>query len=246
MRNTGRGLCVLAGMRPAAIIAIAGASLLAAGCVRYERQDTSESKSVEAGDATSAQVEIEMGAGEIRIEGAGGKLLEADFRYSVPEWKPEVRYNVSAGRGYLSIRQPSTRAFAAGNQDNRWDLRLNDHLPLDIRINLGAGEGKMKLSGMALRRLDVDIGAGALQLDLTGPWDQDLEGHVRGGVGETTLKLPREAGVRVEAHAGLGGIKVEGLEQTNGYYVNSAYGKSRSRLRLYVNGGIGQINLLGS
>lgn len=232
-------------MRPAAIIGIAGACLLAAGCVRYDRQDTTEARSVEAGGATSAQVEVEMGAGELRIEGASGKLLDADFRYSVPEWKPEIRYNVSAGRGYLSVRQAPNRAFAAGNQDNRWDLRLSDRLPMDLRINLGAGDGRMKLSGMALRRLDVDIGAGALHLDLTGPWDQDLEAHIRGGVGETTLKLPHETGVRVEAHAGLGGVKAEGLQQSDGYYVNSAYGKPGPRLRLYVNGGIGQINLAG-
>jgi hypothetical protein len=98
---------------------------------------------------------------------------------------------------------------------------------------------------MAVRRLDVDIGAGELQIDLTGPWDQDLDARIQGGVGEATVRLPREVGVRVQATGGLGGINAQGLRKEGGYYVNDAYGKSDVRLRISVTGGIGQINLIG-
>ena len=233
-------------MNRTCLAAIAGAALLAAGCAPYERpHEVSESRSVELGGAESARVEVDLGAGELWVEGGSARLLDADFHYSLRAWKPEVKYDVSVGRGYLTVRQPRVHGFHTGNQENRWDLRLNDKVPIDMRVNLGAGKGTFKLSGTALRRLEVEIGAGELQVDLTGAWDHDLDAQIRGGVGEATVRLPRDVGVRVTATGGLGGINAQGLRKEDGYYVNDAYGKSDVHLRVTVTGGIGQINLIG-
>ncbi|MGE5645968.1 MAG: toast rack family protein [Acidobacteriota bacterium] len=234
-------------MRTARIVCLAAAALAASGCVRYERRETSETRAVELGAAQKVRIQVEMGAGDLRIEGHGGNLLDGEFHYSVAEWRPEVKYDVSGGRGYLTVRQPPIRGFATGEQDNRWDLRLNDRVPLDLRVNLGAGQGDLKLSGMNVRRLEVAIGAGELKLDLRGPWDSDFEGSIHGGVGQATVRLPREVGVRVHATGGIGGIDAQGLRKEGDYFFNDAYdaAKSQVRLRLDITGGIGQINLIG-
>lgn len=234
-------------MNTAHIACLAAAALAASGCVRYERHETSENRAIELGAAKEARVQVEMGAGSLRVEGGGGKLLDGDFHYSVAEWRPDVKYDVSAGRGYLTIRQPAIRGFATGKQDNRWELRLNDSVPIDLRVNLGAGEGELKLSGMDVRRLDVAIGAGELKLDLRGPWENNFDGSIHGGVGEATVRLPREVGVRVHATGGLGGIDAQNLRKEGDYFFNDAYGngKSEVRMRLDITGGIGQINLIG-
>jgi hypothetical protein len=221
------------------------AALVSAGCVHYAREDTSENRSVEQGAAREARVQIEMGAGELRIEPGSGKLLDADFHYSAVEWRPELKYDISAARGYLTVRQPPIRGFNTGNQENRWDLRLSDKIPLDLRVQLGAGEGTLRLSGMAVRRLEVNVGAGQLNLDLRGGWDENFEGTIRGGVGEAVVRLPREVGVRVRASGGIGGVEAEGLEKEGEYYINEAYGKSGVRVRLDISGGIGEIRLIG-
>jgi hypothetical protein len=226
-------------------LAAALAALTAIGCVRYERRDTSESRSVELGAAKDVRVQVEMGAGELRIGGGAVKLFDADFHYNVAEWRPQLKYDVSGSHGYLSLRQPPARGLSVGNQDNRWDLRLNDQVPVELKVNLGAGEGTLRLSGMKLHRLEVGIGAGELKIDLRGPWDDNLDGSIRGGVGEATIQLPREAGVRVRASGGIGGINAQGLHKEGDYYTNDAYGKSGVRVRLDVQGGIGQINLIG-
>jgi len=232
-------------MNGTCLAVVAGAALLAVGCAPYEQpQETSDTRSVELAGAESARVQVDMGAGELWIEGGSAKLLDADFHYSVRSWKPEIKYDVSAGRGYLTVRQPPVHGFNTGHRDNRWDLHLNDKVPIDLRVNVGAGKGTLKLSGTALRRLEIEIGAGELQVDLTGAWDHDLEAEVRGGVGEATVRLPRDVGVRATATGGLGGVNVQGLHKDGSYYVNDAYGKSDVHLRLTVTGGIGQINLL--
>jgi len=213
------------------LLIVSAAALFLAGCVRYPRQDTSESRSVEIGAAREVRIQLEMGAGELHVEPGSGKLMEADFHYSIAQWRPELKYEVSASRGYLTLRQPRIHGFNTGDQVNRWDLRLNDKAPMDLRVNLGAGEGNLRLSGMALRRLDIGVGAGQLNIDLRGPWDDNLEATIRGGVGEATVRLPREAGVRVRATGGIGGIEAQGLRKEGEYYINDAYDKPGARLR---------------
>ncbi len=237
--------CVSSGMTISRLGLVLGVLLAGSGCVRHERQQISESRSVEPGAAREARVSVHMGAGELRIEGSSTPLMDAEFRYTAAERRPEVRYHVSAACGYLSLRQPAAHFFGRANQENRWDLRLNDRLPMDLRVNLGAGESKLRLSGMAVRNLEVRIGAGELTLDLRGPWDESLEGTIRGGVGEATVRLPREVGVRVRAIGGIGGIEAEGLRKEGQYYRNDASAKSGVRVRLDISGGIGQIRLIG-
>jgi hypothetical protein len=66
---------------------------------------------------------------------------------------------------------------------------------------------------------------------------------VHGGVGEATVLLPSEVGVRAKVQGGLGKINAEGLQQEGNAYVNDAYGDSDVTLMVDIQGGIGEINL---
>ncbi len=216
--------------------------LMSTGCIEPETRENSERRTVPLGGAKMAQVQVDLGAGELRVEGGAENLLDADFLYTSRD-RPEVKYSVSGERGYLSVRQPPERGFHG--HKNRWDLRLSDKAVEELRVNIGAGEAQVKIGGMALSRLEVHVGAGEVRVDLTGPWDKDLDANIRGGVGEATVRLPHGVGVRVRASGGIGGINATGLRKEYGYYHNDSYGKSPVTLRLEVTGGIGEINLIG-
>jgi hypothetical protein len=232
-------------MKRIASMFLAGLALALAGC-HFEAAgpEISENRIVEAAGVDSAEVRIDMGAGELRLDGGSAKLLDADFRYAGQSAKPVVKYDVAAKRGYLTVREPPVEGIGSHGR-NIWEVHLSDRIPLDVRVHLGAGQGTLKLSGALVRRLDVSVGAGELKLDLTGPWDKDLDAHITGGVGQVTVRLPRAVGVYVKANGGIGGISAQGLQQGGSYYFNDAFGKSNVSLRLDVSGGIGQINLIG-
>ena len=221
-------------------------AVLGAGCY-VDVHDTPNvehlSKSIDLKGAKSAQVEIEMGAGELTVHGGAVPLLDADLRYRSSDGQPEVHYEVSGSRGTLSVKQPSHHSI--GNNDkNQWDLRLNEDVPMDISVKMGAGEGRLNLGQLALHNVDVEMGAGELKLDLTGHPRNDLDVRVRGGVGEATVRLPRRSRVEVEAHGGLGEISARGLTKRGDRWVNEPPGNSDATVRVNVSGGIGQINLI--
>lgn len=227
----------------AAMIALA---LTGAGCyvdVHGTSNVEQASQSIDLKGAKSAQVEIEMGAGELIMRGGATSLMDADFRYRASDGRPAVRYDVSGSRGTLTLRQPSHHGIGNNNK-NRWELRLNEDVPMDITVKLGAGEGRLDLGQVALHNLEVEMGAGELKLDLTGHPRNDMEVRVRGGVGEATLRLPRRARLDVEAHGGIGEITARGLVKRGDRWVNDPSGETDATLHVNVSGGIGGINLI--
>jgi hypothetical protein len=219
--------------------------LVLAGC-NMENWDAgppqTESQTVKLGEAKSARVEIDMPAGELSVEGGARELLEADFSYPSRSPRPQVEYDVSASQGRLTIRQPGS-VHGRGSGHNRWDLHLSNKVPLELKVDQGAGRARLTLGGLSLSRLDMDIGAGETIVDLSGDWKNDLTANIEGGVGRATVRLPSEVGVRASAHGGIGAIHVHGLKKDGDGYVNEAYGKSPITVKVQVEGGVGEINL---
>jgi hypothetical protein len=110
-------------------------------------------------------------------------------------------------------------------------------------VKQGAGRVNLTLAGLSLTRVDFDLGAGEVNVDLTGDWKSDLTANLNGGVGKATIRLPRDVGVRATAHGGIGSINAHDLKKDGDAYVNDAYGKSPVTLRVNVEGGVGEINL---
>jgi hypothetical protein len=87
------------------------------------------------------------------------------------------------------------------------------------------------------------MGAGKSTVDLTGDYAQGFDASIQGGVGQVTVMLPSEVGVKTKAEGGLGKINAEGLKKVGDSYVNDAYGESDVTLNVDIQGGVGEINL---
>jgi hypothetical protein len=205
-------------------------------------QMRNESKTIEIGAAKSVQVNLNMKAGELKVGGGATGLLKANFNYNVPEWKPEVDYQVNGSVGLLEVAQPGSGS-STSNTRNEWDLHLNNSVPMEMNVNMGAGRTVLTLSGLALSRLELNMGAGETTVDITGDWKKDVDAQIHGGVGRATIRLPKDVGVRVVAQGGLGAINADGFQKQGEAYVNDQYGKSPVTLRVEVEGGVGEINL---
>src|SRR5215203_7317986 len=204
----------------------------------------SESNSVALENAKSARTQLKMGAGELNITGGADQLMEADFSYNVSEWKPKVSYDVSGQKGELVVKQGGTEGVHLdADGRNEWDIRLNDEVPTDLVVQMGAGESDLDLDSLALTGVDLQMGAGKTTVDLTGDYAKSFDASIQGGVGEATVLLPSEVGVKAKAGGGLGKINAKGLKKVGDSYVNDAYGESDINLSVEVQGGVGEINL---
>src|SRR5258707_12782391 len=108
---------------------------------------------------------------------------------------------------------------------------------------MGAGHGDLHYRDVPLTRLDLNLDAGQMDVDFTGDRKSDLIADIEGGVGQATIRLPKNVGVIVHASGGIGSIEVYGLKHDGDFYPNDANGKSQATIHLKVEGGIGQITL---
>lgn len=233
-------------MKATFFLPVAGALCLC-GCV-FDTAATGparhDSRSIERDASERVHVALNMGAGDLKVSGGAQKLMEGDFTYNVASWKPDIRYSTTGSLSRLTVEQPGKSHGNLGNVKYEWDLRLNDEVPLDVALHFGAGDARLALGTLSLRGVEVNMGVGKLELDLRGTPKHSYSVRVRGGVGEVTVRLPRDAGIYAEARGGIGGIDTRGLRREDGHWVNDAYDHSRVSIRLDVEGGIGSIRLL--
>jgi hypothetical protein len=123
-------------------------------------------------------------------------------------------------------------------------VRFSDEVPLELKVEMGAGQGRLHLRDLPLTRLNLEMGAGQVEVDLTGERKKDLDADLEGGVGQARIRLPKNVGVIVHASGGIGTIDARGLQHNGDEYVNDAYGKTPATVHLKVEGGIGQISLV--
>lgn len=212
---------------------------------RVTGQLKSETKRVEAGEANTLRTNIKMTEGVLQLTGSAAGVLDAEFTYDDADWKqPAVEYSVDAnGQGNLVVKQKATHRPAMRQGRSEWLIRLNDELPTDLFVKFGAGKADLKLSGLILTGLQVESGVGELTLDLSGDWERSLEAFIKAGIGDTTLRLPQDVGVRIQSLVSFGSVNSRDLTQDGNSYTNSLYGQVEVNLDITIEGGMGKINL---
>ncbi len=219
--------------------------LLAAGFVGCEvaGQIIDDTHTIELGKAEFVDVKLDMGVGELGLHGGARELMEAEFRYNIDRWKPEVKYRVTGNRGVLTVKQGKSRHMSVGRKRNEWDISLNDNVPLNLTIDCGVGESKLDLAGLTLKSLDIDMGVGELIVDLSGELKQSLDIVIDCGIGSATIYLPEEIGIRARIDHGIGSVNARGFKKSRGIYTNDAYGETDISIEIEVDSGIGSLDL---
>ncbi len=225
-----------------------------------------ERQIVDVGDAQQVRAVVKIEKGDLEISNGTEALVTADFMYNVAAWKPEVTYSVADGLGRLTIRQPNTeRALVRSDTRTKWELMFNEQVPLDLRLECGNGSSYVNLGKLRIETLDVQLGVGDMTLDLSGneslrhvefdvatgnvtlnldgAWQKDVNINFQGGVGQTTLRLPKDIGVRINVNQALGRLSTRGLLKQENSYVNAAYGTADVTLEVNIQAGVGDIVL---
>jgi hypothetical protein len=200
------------------------------------------------GGASSANLDIGMGVGTLRLGAqatpdgllsgsiTAGPRDQVEREFGVTNGVATFRlHSVSQGLGALPIG-PASRGELV------WDLRLNPSVPLDLKLSTGAGTATLDLSQLTLRSLEMSTGVGAATVTL--PRAGVLRANISGGVGETTIAIPAGVAARIKASAGLGQVRVLGTFERQGeLYVSPGYAEADARVELTISGGVGSITV---
>ena len=221
--------------RVAVVVALVG--VIVAGCSSGSTRTVT--RSIDAGSATSVDVDVSFGAGELRLAGGAPTLLNARFEIAGDD--PAVDYAVNNSEGRLSVRPPS--GPTSGGGAGEWHLNLQDGMPVDLKVSTGAGETHLDLGTLDLGKLEITQGVGELHVDLRGTPRRSFDVDLRGAVGEAHIRLPRSVGIIATATTGVGELNVDGLEKKGDTWINPGHENDAVVIRLTARGDVGEINI---
>lgn len=160
------------------------------------------------GEATAAEVDISPGVGSLHLDvfpETSSRLIVGTVR-SGREWGLEIDSATSGDTARVSLEGGGD--VTAGNwfSEQNWDLRLNGDVPVDLMVDLGAGEVNLELMGLTADRLEVSVGIGEATVAL--PAEGRYTAQIEGAIGQTTVIVAAGLEVRAEVDAGLSGRSV--------------------------------------
>ncbi|KOP80146.1 hypothetical protein AMS59_01685 [Lysinibacillus sp. FJAT-14745] len=223
---------------------IIGASVIAlSGCNSVVPGKTKdETILVEKDKAEKLDVELQLGVGEITVEKGAKDWVEGTAQYNIDKLAPRVNYDLRGKTGIVSIDHKGSTSVRLGKIKNTWDIKLNEDIPMDLSIETGASDAELDLQGLQLEKLNIDTGVGDLKVDLGGNWKKSFETNIETGVGQTTVILPSEVGVKLTTENGIGSLDVEGfISKGKGVYVNEAYDKADVKIEVHSEMGVGEV-----
>jgi hypothetical protein len=223
-------------------------------------------KNIEAGKAKSVKTDITFPAGKLYISPNANALCEGLYKYRRDLWKPDISYNEDSEKGYLKIEAFDNRDERKYDDSDQteWIISFNRNIRNEMKIEMIAGESNIDLQSCKLDRFEFEMVAGEshinlrnssvpyfefkavageAEIDLSGEWKNDLDGEIKGGVGELTITLPSDIGIKLNISGGLGEVHAPAFDKHNREYTNELYGKTKSSLYLDITGGIGTVNV---
>jgi len=197
------------------------------------------------GDVARANLQISPAAGELTVDALSGSADLIAGR--VPDLGGQTIREVYSVSGATASYRLTTNgvnvvSWPGGNDDWRWDLGLTDQIPLDLRVEMGAGSMQLDLTGLQLDNLNVSLGVGQTTVEL--PAGEDYQARIEGAVGQLFVVVPLEAGVRVRADTALAALDVPaGYSQNNDVYTSPNYATAQTQIDLNVSQAIGRIEV---
>ncbi len=128
--------------------------------------------------------------------------------------------------------------FAIGNQE----------LDTDLDFKVGASKGTVDLEKLNLGELNIDLGAGKMEVNLGFMAIPNEEVVLKIGAGDLTLKLPEEVGFKIDYNVGAGSLILDdeldasGIGEV-GVYKTENYEEADTKLNLEVEVGVGKVEV---
>lgn len=129
------------------------------------------------------------------------------------------------------------------------DTRVHFDAPNPRRMRsmrVDAGAASVRLSGLAnanAEHIDVNLGVGKVALNFDGEWRTDVQMSVNSALGEITVSVPSDVGVRVTSSSFLHAVDAPGLTKSGGALVSDNWASAKHRLEVRASGALGHLEI---
>jgi hypothetical protein len=207
---------------------------------------TQQSISQPLSGATSADVQISLGLGDLTIgplANPGDTIAQGTIELGGND-RLERNYTVDNGVGRLTLTNAGVNWnwFGGSIGPRTHTIYLNPTVPTSLKIDGGVGNSTLNLTDLNIRGFELNSGVGNIQVAL--PKSGTSQATVHGGVGEVFVTVPEGTGLRVHTTQGLGSNNFPANYRHAGeVYTSPGYDTATNRVNMEVTGGVGSFTV---
>ena len=206
---------------------------------------------VQLGEATAARLEVNVGAGSLRLGGdappgllIAGKLESraVDNAYSISE------SHQSGGRSVVTLGSGPGREFSfwpGQDPSEDWNLHLTPSIPTEIRVEAGAADIDLNLRDLILQRLEIE--GGAADIDVVMPAAAGTtESSIEVGAASLRITVPQGVAARIEVDAGLSSVQVDEdrfPQASDDVYISPDFERAANRIDITIDAGASHVEI---
>lgn len=191
---------------------------------------------------TKGEIDLDIGGMEFDVTSTDAPEF-ANLSSTITGLRHET--NVSGTTQKLKVyNRGETLAFNESSSYNL-DLSINQSIPWYIDLDGGAIDGYLDLKEVNVEKLDVDMGAGKIEIDL-GLKSNLSEILIDSGVSQVVINIPANSGVRIDFEGALNSTNLGDLnlnKEGNSVYVSENYHDSPSKYSIDVDMGLGEFSV---
>jgi hypothetical protein len=190
---------------------------------RISRSYDAVSRTLRVGIDSSA-----LGASRHTRSGSEGSRLDLSLARGIPL---DIDLDLGASKATLDLSALWVDAVRLSTGATETDLTFggaNQKPMRELRVDAGVGSFTAHGLGNArAQRISVSCTLGTVDLDLGGAWSGDLPLSIQVVLGETTLRIPRDAGVALRVVRRVANLDADGFVLRDGVYYSPGYDQAR-------------------
>lgn len=225
---------------PLALVALGVWFLIGA---RFHPQSETEELSLDLKNAIEAAVQLDYGAGELRVGGGAGtgQLLTGTFEGGV---RHELVQRDHAIEARLSSHNVAFWPWQFTSIQRRWRVQLNERIPLSLVVKTGASDCELDLTDLQVARLRIETGASSTRVKLPAHAGYT---EVRGssGVASLSLRVPENVAARIRAEGGLSSITIDRdrFPRRGDAHASPDWETAEDKIDIRIDMGVGSIDI---
>jgi hypothetical protein len=188
-------------------------------------------------DVSQAQVVLNPATGKLQVHALSdsANLVEGTLRPARGEpIQPQFSRQGNSATFVLTRSGTSFGPFP-GSIGPTWDLGLSPQVPIDLKVDVGAGEANLDLT-----HVQVNMGVGETTLTL--PSQGQFQAVVDGAIGQTTLVIPQGMAARITVDTGLASSQLpSGYQKQDNVYTSPNFESADNRVEIKADQAIGNL-----
>jgi hypothetical protein len=186
-----------------------------------------------------AELLLDYGAMKINIDSKTSGLLDATINDAIVKHSE----NLDGSTASIKFEMKDEKVINLGRLEKfRSDYHLSKDIIWNLKLNTGAIDGNLDLSGLKVENLNIKTGVSSLDLDM-GSYNTVMK--IESGASKIDITLPEDTGMKIKLDGGLNNtnLEKEGWTEEDDWYYSPDYNLMDFKIEAEINNGFGNLSV---